>query len=215
MTALTPKRSEKPMPNVVACAPIRRSIVVNVPRTRAFEVFTVRFDAWWPRNRSIGASALQRAIVEPRVGGRWYEIGVDGAETDWGDVLVWEPPTRVVLAWRVRADWKFDPQLLTEVEVTFTAEGPGMTRVDLEHRGLERMGDGAQIARAIYDSPRGWNSLLALYVAAVEPDRRSRELEAALAYAREEHCGRGLDPAAFFTPSVVPDGELKNSRTDG
>jgi len=148
-------------------APVRKSITVPASPERAFEVFTARFGAWWPRSHHIGASALASAVIEPRAGGRWYEVGEDGAECDWGDVLAWEPPSRLLLAWRIGADWKHHPDLLTEVEVTFTAAGAGATRVDLEHRLLERMGEDAQRVRDSVDSDGGWGGILKSYADAI------------------------------------------------
>jgi len=143
-------------------APVRKSVVVAAAPPRAFDVFTRQFDAWWPRTHSIGDSPLKRAVIEPKAGGRWFGLLEDGTEADWGDVLVWSPPDRVLLAWRIGPDWKYSPDLLTEVEVTFHPEGGG-TRVDLEHRLLERMGEGAEGARASFDSEGGWSGLLKLY----------------------------------------------------
>jgi uncharacterized protein YndB with AHSA1/START domain len=152
---------------VIAPAPVRKSITVAAPPSRAFEVFTAGFDRWWPRTHSIGASPLNTAVLEPQAEGRWYGVGEDGSEDEWGEVLVWAPPSRLVLAWRIGADWKYDPDLLTEVEVTFTETGANSTQVQLEHRHLERMGAAAQTARASFDSPGGWGGLLALYAQAV------------------------------------------------
>ena len=104
--------------------------------------------------------------MEPRAGGRWFERGEDGTECDWGRVLVWEPPSRVVLAWQISAEWKFDPGLQTEVEVRFIAEGPKLTRVEFEHRNLERYGDKAEAVRKSISSDGGWPGLLAAYAAA-------------------------------------------------
>ena len=102
-------------------------------------------------------------MIEPRAGGRWFEIGEDGSECEWGEVLIWEPPTRILLAWRIGVDWQFDPNLLTEVDVHFSAPGGNATRVDLEHRLLENMGEAAEKVREIYGSDRGWAGLLAAY----------------------------------------------------
>src|SRR5262249_31607822 len=96
-------------------------------------------------------------------GGRWYERGADGSECDWGRVLVWEPPARLVVAWQITAAWQYDPKLLTEVEIRFNAQGRDATEINLEHRGLERMGDTAVAMRAIVDSPSGWSGLLERY----------------------------------------------------
>lgn len=119
-----------------------------------------------PAAYSIGATPLKTAVIEPRVGGRWYEIGDDGHECLWGEVLAWEPPSRILFAWRIRADWQFDPDLLTEVDVNFVPLGVSATRVDLEHRLLENMGSSEAAARGIYESDGGWSGILAGYVAA-------------------------------------------------
>ncbi|MFI4934798.1 MAG: SRPBCC family protein [Caulobacterales bacterium] len=147
-------------------APVRKSVTVNATPERAFEVFTARFASWWPPSHHIGATDMKTAVLEPRVGGRWYEIGTDGAECEWGDVLVWAPPARLVLAWRIGADWKYHADLLTEVEVTFTAEG-GATRVDLEHRRLENIGEAAPALRTAIDGEGGWTGILKSYADAV------------------------------------------------
>ena len=140
---------------------VRRSIEVEAPREHVFEVFTRRFNEWWPRSHHIGTREVFTAVMEPRVGGRWYERGDDGTECDWGSVLEWEPPRRVVLAWCLDPEWHYDPDEETEVEVTFTAEGRTRTRVDLVHRGLERFaGRAAGLAEAL-GSDGGWTGLLA------------------------------------------------------
>ena len=149
-------------------APVRKSVSVKATPERAFEVFTARFDAWWPRTHSIGGSPLKEAVLEPRQGGRWYGRLENGAEADWGDVIAWEPPRRVLLAWRIGADWTYDPDLFTEVEVTFTPEADGATRVELEHRHLERMGEAGEGMRAQFDSDGGWGMLLKLFAELVE-----------------------------------------------
>ena len=149
-------------------APVRKTLTVDVPQDVAFKVFTERFDRWWPASHSIGSSKLTSAVIEPRVGGRWYEIGEDGARCQWGDVLAWEPPSRVVLAWRIGIDWKYDPALLTEVEVRFIAQGSESTRVELEHRLLENMGMAGEAARQIFESDKGWTGILASYAQAVK-----------------------------------------------
>jgi uncharacterized protein YndB with AHSA1/START domain len=107
-------------------------------------------------------------VLEPKVGGRWFEIGEDGSQCNWGKVLAWEPPTRVLLAWQIGADWKYDPDLVTEVEVTFTPIEGGATRVDLEHRNLERFGDKIDTVRAAIDSEGGWSGILKVYAESAE-----------------------------------------------
>ena len=142
---------------------IRRSVTVAAAPERAFDVFTRRLDSWWPRSHHIGAADMAEAVLEPRAGGRWYERSVDGAECDWGEVLVWSPPERLVLAWRIGGDWKHHPELTTEVEVTFTPLDGGRTRLDLEHRGLEAFGDLRDSMTAQLASPNGWGGLLELF----------------------------------------------------
>jgi uncharacterized protein YndB with AHSA1/START domain len=108
----------------------------------------------------------QDVIVEPREGGRWYERGEDGSECQWGHVIEWDPPRRLLLAWQIGADWRFDPALVTELEIRFTPEGPNATRIDLEHRNLDRFGEKAAETRASLDSAGGWTGLLKAFAEA-------------------------------------------------
>lgn len=140
-------------------APVRKSIHVKVTPAKAFDVFTAGMGRWWLKSHSINASPTRDIVMEPRAGGRWYEIGEDGSECPWGQVLAWEPPSRLLLAWQVGGAWTFDPNLITEVEVRFLPERSG-TRVELEHRNLERFGDQAEAVRATFESPGGWSGLL-------------------------------------------------------
>jgi uncharacterized protein YndB with AHSA1/START domain len=156
------------MTAIIKPAPVRKSVTVDVPVATAFEVFTSGFGRWWPASYSIGKSALKSATIEPKAGGRWFETGEDGTECDWGEVLAWEPPNRIVLAWRIRADWQYDPSLLTEVEIKFSEAGGNATRVELEHRRLENMGATGEAAREIFESDRGWSSILQNYVRLIE-----------------------------------------------
>lgn len=146
--------------------PIKKQILVAAPQERAFRVFTEGIDSWWPREHGIGKLPIRTAVLEPRANGRWYEVGADGSESEWGKVLVWDPPRRLVLAWQITADWKHDPALVTEVEVIFTPQGPSSTRVDLEHRDLERFGAQEGPIRKIFESPGGWPGLLAYFAQA-------------------------------------------------
>jgi uncharacterized protein YciI/uncharacterized protein YndB with AHSA1/START domain len=149
---------------------IHKHIVVETSAPRAFRTFTDGIDRWWPRAHHIGASPLGRVVLEPRPGGRWYAICQDGSEVDTGKVLVWEPPHRVVLAWQITAAWKFDPAFVTEVEVRFVADGARRTRVELEHRHLERYGDAAEVMRQAFDADDGWAAQLAAIArAAIAP----------------------------------------------
>ena len=145
-----------------AAPAVRQSVVVDAPRERAFTIFTERMSTWWPlATHSIGTKPVTTAVVEPRAGGRWFERSADGSECDWGRVLVWEPPQRVVLTWQLSADFQADPDLHTEVEVRFHAEEDGRTRVELEHRGLEAFGGRAEEMRGVFDSEGGWRGMLA------------------------------------------------------
>jgi Activator of Hsp90 ATPase homolog 1-like protein len=149
-------------------APVRKSITVKAEAAHAFEVFTGRIGNWWPHTHTIGTSPQKNIVLEPREGGRWYEIGEDGSQCNWGKVLAWEPPTRVLLGWQINSDWKYDPDLVTEVEVTFTPLGKDLTRVDLEHRNLERFGEKVEAVRTAIDSDGGWTKIMKLYGEAAE-----------------------------------------------
>ena len=144
---------------------VRKRIVVEAPQERAFAVFSEQMGSWWPLDtKSIGSAEAQTAILEPHAGGRWYERGVDGSECDWGRVIAYEAPARLVLNWQISADWRYDPNINSEVEVRFIAEAETRTRVELEHRNLvEAYGDAAEQVYGIFDSPDGWNSLLDCY----------------------------------------------------
>ena len=148
--------------------PVRKSVLVRAPREMAFEVFTANIAAWWPlESHHIGAAACVDVTIEPRAGGRWFERGADGSECDWGRVLLWQPPTRLILAWQLDAQWQFNPDLQTEIEVSFTAQPAGVTQITLEHRGLERLGDAAGEVRAAIDSPNGWSGLLERFAGSI------------------------------------------------
>jgi len=153
------------MSSQIRPAPVRKSIFVDAPQALAFDVFTSGIGRWWPKSHKIGPADLDKPVIEPRAGGRWYELDTDGTQCEIGKVVTWEPPARIVLTWQLNAQFKFDPGLVTEVEVQFTPEGPG-TRVDLEHRHLERLGDTAEALREAVDSPGGWSGLLQLYAEA-------------------------------------------------
>lgn len=144
---------------------IRKEILVAASQERAFQVFTAGIDRWWPRHHHIGSSPMKRTAIEPRVGGRWYAECQDGTECDTGKVLLWDPPRRLLLAWQLTAQWKFDPDFVTEVEVTFTAQGSRQTLVVLEHRNLERFGGDAPALQKAIDAPDGWAGILALFAA--------------------------------------------------
>jgi uncharacterized protein YndB with AHSA1/START domain len=136
-------------------------VSVKAPPEVAWRVFTEKMGTWWPlATHKIGKANAVDAVIEPRVGGRWYERGEDGSTCDWGRVLSWEPHSRLVLSWEITADFQHDPNLKTEVEVRFIADGAEGTRVALEHRYLERYGARRDEIRAIFDSDGGWKGLL-------------------------------------------------------
>ena len=154
-------------------AVVRHSITLDVPQEHAFATFTSGHDRWWPREFHIGGAEMEEAVMEPRQGGRWYERDVDGSECEWGRVLAYEPPSRLVLAWQIDGQWRYDPDFVTEVEVRFVAEGPDRTRVELEHRDLDRFGDAQEEIRSAFESPGGWRGLLEAFAAAVATPARA------------------------------------------
>ena len=158
------------MNRTISIAPVRKSIHVNAGAGRTFEVFTSGMSRWWPPTHSILKVAPKEHVVEPRNGGRWYQVGVDGSVCENGKVLAWEPPRRLLLAWQINAEWQFDPNLITEVEILFIEESDRTTRVELEHRHLERMGEKAEGARAAVDAPGGWSAILESFKTVAESD---------------------------------------------
>lgn len=124
--------------------PVRVSVDVAAPVEKAFTVYTEQYGSWYPKDHFLGAGPAETVVIEPFAGGRWYERQADGSEPEWGRVLAWEPPGRLLLSWAVGGDWTHDPDERhhSEIEVTFTAIDGG-TRVVLEHRHLDRHGDGA------------------------------------------------------------------------
>jgi uncharacterized protein YndB with AHSA1/START domain len=146
----------------VADASVKKSVVVNASVEHAFQVFTTGFDSWWPRGHHIGKSPMTEAVIEGKRGGRCYSKQVDGTECDWGQILEWDPPHRFVLAWQISPEWSYQPDLgkSSEVEIIFTPEKGGGTRVDLEHRHFERMGPGGDAMRQGVAAPGGWGTLL-------------------------------------------------------
>lgn len=143
---------------------VRKVVTVEAPQAIAWRVFTEGMSTWWPLAQyKIGRAKAVAAVVEPFAGGRWYERGEDGSTCDWGRVLAWEPPARLLLTWDIGADWKHDPDLGTELEIRFIVEGQGRTRVELEHRRLDRYGARRDEMRAIFDKGGDWGRLLAQF----------------------------------------------------
>jgi len=147
-----------------AFEPVRHAVTVPLAPEAAFSLFTTDFNSWWPGHH-LGEADLEAAIIEPKTGGRWYERGVDGSECDWGEVLAYEPPSRIVLSWQLNGSWQYDADSdhASEIEVTFTPDGPGRSRVQLEHRFFERHGTDGQAVRDGVGAAEGWSGLLRLY----------------------------------------------------
>ena len=146
---------------------VQKVVSVNAAPEVAWRVFTEKMGTWWPlATYKIGKANAVDAVIEPRVGGRWYERGDDQSTCDWGRVIVWEPPSRLVLSWDISADFQPDPTLKTEVEVRFIAEGKDSTRVELEHRKLDRYGARRDEIRGIFESESGWGGVLELFARA-------------------------------------------------
>ena len=137
---------------------VRTSIVVDATPERAFTVFTAEMGTWWPPEHHLLEAELSETVFEPRVGGRIYDKGVDGSECTWARVLAYEPPDRVVFSWDIGLDWKIETEQAraSEVELRFVPDGPERTRVELEHRHLERHGEGWEAMRDAVGSPEGW-----------------------------------------------------------
>jgi len=156
------------MTTQAADATTTASVVVDAPLERAFVVFTDGIDTWWPREHTIGEAELKEMVLETKVGGRAYGIGVDGSESDWGRVLEYDRPNRIVVSWDINLHWKheLDQARASEFEVRFVPEGPDRTRVELEHRHLDRHGEGWEAMRDAVGSPNGWQGGLELFAKA-------------------------------------------------
>lgn len=137
---------------------VRKQIVVEAPIERAFRVFTEDFGRFKPREHNLLGVEIAETVFEPRVGGHIHDRGIDGSECRWARVLAYEPPDGVVFSWDINPQWRVetDVEKTSEVEVRFIAEAPGRTRVELEHRNLERHGDGWEGVRDGVGSPGGW-----------------------------------------------------------
>jgi len=137
---------------------VQASVVVDAPIDKAFTVFTTDIGTWWPPEHHILEGELAEMIFEPRVGGHVYDRATNGNECHWARVLVYEPPTRIVFSWDISLQWQLEPdqERTSEIEVRFIAESPDRTRVELEHRKLDRHGDGWESMRDAVGSPEGW-----------------------------------------------------------
>jgi uncharacterized protein YndB with AHSA1/START domain len=141
---------------------VRTSILVEAPLERAFSVFTDGIGSWFPPEYNLLDVEIAERVFEPRVGGRVYDRGADGSECHWARVLAYEPPERVVISWDISPHWQIetDPEKTSEVEVRFISESPERTRVELEHRNLDRHGEGWEQARESVSGDGGWPGCL-------------------------------------------------------
>jgi uncharacterized protein YndB with AHSA1/START domain len=148
-------------------AVVRKQIVVAAPISRAFTVFTERFGDFKPPEHNLLASPIAETVFEPRVGGSIYDRAVDGSECRWARILAFDPPQRVVFSWDISPQWRIetDRDLTSEVEVRFVAEGANRTRVELEHRHLDRHGAGWEGVADGVDGSDGWPLYLERYAA--------------------------------------------------
>jgi uncharacterized protein YndB with AHSA1/START domain len=146
---------------------VRRQIVVDAPIERAFTVFTARFGDFKPPEHNLLGAAIAETVFEPHVGGHIYDRGVDGSECRWARILAYEPPDRVVFSWDISPQWQLEtePDHTSEVEVRFIAETPQRTRVQLEHRHLDRHGPGWESVRDGVAHDQGWPLYLTRYAA--------------------------------------------------
>jgi uncharacterized protein YndB with AHSA1/START domain len=144
---------------------VTTSITVEAPVERAFAVFTEDMSSWWPPEHHIIGVPLASMVFEPRAGGDVYDVGEDGSRCRWARVLAYEPPCRVVISWDISLQWQIetDPSRTSEVEVRFVPEGESQTRVELEHRHLDRHGEGWEGLRDAVDSSGGWSMGLARF----------------------------------------------------
>lgn len=146
--------------------------MVATPASDAFEIFTDGLSTWWPAEYTWAQDTLETIAIEAEVGGRCFERGPHGFECDWGRVLTWEPPRRLVFTWQISPERvpEPNPDKAGEVEVRFVEEEPAKTRVEFEHRGFARHGDHGTDYRDAMASPQGWPYILDQYVAAVQDE---------------------------------------------
>jgi uncharacterized protein YndB with AHSA1/START domain len=152
---------------------VRTSTVVEAPIERAFSVFTNEFGSFKPPEHNMLGVAIAETVFESHVGGSVYDRGVDGSVCRWARVLAYDPPHRVVLSWDINPRWQIetDPAQASEVEVRFLAETPNRTRVELEHRNLDRHGDGWQGVRDGVAGDQGWPLYLERFAGVVAAGR--------------------------------------------
>jgi uncharacterized protein YndB with AHSA1/START domain len=138
---------------------IKKELTVAASQKTAFDVFTQQISLWWPNTHHIGSTPMTGMVIEPFIGGRWYTTHEDGAEMLNGKVLDWQPNGLLVLAWQLTAEYEFNPELITEVEVQFIPEGSKKTRIKFEHKNMQRLNN----AESVKGMNAGWGDILMLY----------------------------------------------------
>jgi uncharacterized protein YndB with AHSA1/START domain len=161
------------MPYSPASAPpgavVKKTLLLHCSRDHAFRVFTQNMGRWWPATHHVGDVPFRDILIEPRTGGRWYEISVENAEGMWGHVLKWDPPHRLMLSWHLGPTFAFNPDLAraSELDISFHALGADEVRVEFEHRHIERHGEGYEKLRERLDG--GWVGVLAEFAKLADP----------------------------------------------
>lgn len=144
---------------------IKKELLIAAGQESCFKVFTQKMDLWWPKTHHVGKCAMVEMVLEQGQGGRWYSKHEDGSEVNVGTVLSWNPYDLLVLNWQIDANFQYDPGITIEIEVQFISEGPKTTRVLMEHKDLDRLGEGG---KAIESMDEGWGMILNLYKNTVE-----------------------------------------------
>ncbi|MGA2552713.1 MAG: SRPBCC family protein [Burkholderiaceae bacterium] len=152
-------------------ATVRKTLSIGCSVAHAFTVFTEKMGQWWPATHHVGDVPFVEINLDRRTGGAWYEINANGERGEWGHVLAWEPPHRVILSWHLDAKFQYHPELerASELELRFIEEGPSRTRVELTHRHLERHGEGYEGLRELLDG--GWVGVMAQFQELAEATR--------------------------------------------
>ena len=145
--------------NTLAINSVKKELVLDASQATAFKVFTEKMDLWWPRTHHVGSTPMTELVLESAPNGRWYSKHEDGSEVNVGYVLTWQPYDLLILNWQIDGDFKWNPELITEVEVQFIPEGTKTTRVKFEHRNLDRLGGG----KTAESMDEGWGMIMELY----------------------------------------------------
>jgi hypothetical protein len=140
--------------------PIKKELVVEASQETSFKVFTEKIDYWWPKELHVGKAPLRESILEAKPAGRWYSTHEDGSQVTIGYIITWDPYGHLVLAWQINGNFVYDPDLVSEIEVNFIVEGPTRTRVQLEHRDLDKLQGGTKV---IEEMDQGWSYILSRY----------------------------------------------------